>query len=654
MYTDYYQLSADPFRLTPDHRFVYPHESYSKVHASMRHALEQGEGILVVTGRPGTGKSTLVEYFLAGLGSDRVPTAKLVSTQLERDDLLRMVVHAFGLGGKYLNKARLLCRLESHLRKHPRALLVIDEAQNLPASSLEELRMLTNLQADSRPLLQVFLVGQEELRKRLRDPGLEQLQQRLTAVCELRPLDLENTLNYVLHRLGRAGWRGNPAIATDTFPLIHRCTRGLPRFICKQYSRLLLYCATQQRSTLELEDVATVAREMHDEFLLPLSVEGGGNGIDPLPDIESILRLRDVPARQRMSLSGEEEALLNTCPALLTRPPDTVGSISITDDTSVWATFTDTPGTFDFRRMVQGAREYFPHRARRQSVGYGAAALLLVAAYQLGSLYTPQRGMPESGPPAVIRDAVATEELQQPPLPLPLADYPMPGLFLDGALPDTVPEFQGWQTAGLLPALSGSQMQTGRDSSRELVLVVNRGAAQDPALSVERSADSAVATENSVVLADISAGDPNRDAPAVESVPTPEADRVQELLGLAGEAMARDRLMTPRDLSAWHYFQEVFLLDPGNPAATEGLRQITGRYAELATLVLERRQYDRARAFVDRGLRVSSSDQTLLALQRIIEDREAEEARLEALQLAESEPEPSGFFGKLKQFFAGK
>ncbi|MEH6570468.1 MAG: ATP-binding protein, partial [Halioglobus sp.] len=175
MLEHYYNLNADPFRLTPDSRFVYPHPSYIEIRESMHHALQSGDGLLALTGRPGTGKSTMIEWFLGEFKKGEVQWATLSSTNVEGEDLLRMVAYAFGLEAKGLDKSTLVLKLRQQLQEHRRSLLVIDEAQNLSASALEEVQMLTDLQADSRPLLQIFLVGQDRLHERLHDPEMEPL-----------------------------------------------------------------------------------------------------------------------------------------------------------------------------------------------------------------------------------------------------------------------------------------------------------------------------------------------------------------------------------------------------------------------------------------------------------------------------------------------
>ena len=279
MYETYYRLAADPFRLSPDPRFCYEHPSFARARKYMQYALRRAEGFIMVTGRPGTGKTTLVETLLAGLVNGGPVAARLVTAQLGPDELLRKVAYAFGLSAERLDKASLLHQLERFLSQHTRsgrgALLVVDEAQGLNASALEELRLLTNLQENSRPILQIFLVGQEQLRDIVQAPELEQFHQRLIAACHLRPLDPDETRAYVEHRLRRVGWRGDPRISSDAYLLIHRFSAGVPRRVNQVCSRLLLHGAAEDRHGLDGHDVLAVIEDLRAELLAPTDIPEG-------------------------------------------------------------------------------------------------------------------------------------------------------------------------------------------------------------------------------------------------------------------------------------------------------------------------------------------------------------------------------------------
>ncbi len=271
MYEHFYHLKAEPFRLSPDHRFCFNHQSYAKAKAYMQYAFERAEGFVMVTGRPGTGKSTLVNDLVDTLSSSGAKVAKLVSTQLEAADLLRMVAHSFGLQTESLDKATILQRLDKLLMAHHndgrRALLIIDEAQDLSNSALEELRLLTNLQLNNQPLLQIFLLGQEELRALVQGPGMEQVHQRLVAACHLEQLKEDETKAYIIHRLEQVGWQGDPAISNAIYPVIYRFSAGIPRRVNQVCSRLFLHGGVEGSHKLGVEDIKVVIAELQQEQL---------------------------------------------------------------------------------------------------------------------------------------------------------------------------------------------------------------------------------------------------------------------------------------------------------------------------------------------------------------------------------------------------
>lgn len=271
MYETFYGFSQPPFGLTPDIRFCYQHRSYTRAKAYMEYAVMRGEGFLVVTGRPGMGKTTLIQDLLGDLGNGQRLVARIDSTQLDADDLLRFVTYAFGLPAKGLDKATLLHNLGDFLRRRPAgagtAILIVDEAQNLPDRSLEELRLITNLQQGSNALIQIFLIGQESLRDVIRQRNLEQLQQRVVAACHLEPLDLQETRAYVRHRLRCAGWSGDPTFEAEALGLIYQASSGVPRVINKVCDRLLLYGSVDELHSIRGPDARMVIQEFQGEFL---------------------------------------------------------------------------------------------------------------------------------------------------------------------------------------------------------------------------------------------------------------------------------------------------------------------------------------------------------------------------------------------------
>jgi type II secretory pathway predicted ATPase ExeA/outer membrane protein OmpA-like peptidoglycan-associated protein len=271
VYGDFYGFAYPPFGLSPDVRFIYRHPSFSRARAYLEYALYRGEGFVMITGSPGTGKTTLVQDMLDEMEKTGRLAASVESTQVGADDLLRLLVYAFGIQAFGLDKATLLYELRQLLleqtTERERAIVIIDEAQNLSIGSLEELRLLTNLQRDGQPMLQIFLVGQEALRDTVRRPELEQLHQRIIAACHLDLLDLKETRSYMEHRLLRAGWSGDPVFKSGAIRRIFGASGGVPRLVNKLCDRLLLYGGLEERHVLSEKDAQMVLEDLRGELL---------------------------------------------------------------------------------------------------------------------------------------------------------------------------------------------------------------------------------------------------------------------------------------------------------------------------------------------------------------------------------------------------
>jgi putative secretion ATPase (PEP-CTERM system associated) len=270
MYESFYGLTGKPFQLNPDPAFFYASKGHNSAHSFLKYGVYQGEGFIVITGDIGAGKTTVLRALLEELDPRKVVAAQLVSTQLEADDLIRSVAVAFGLPVKGVDKAQLLSTLEAFLAslavESKRALLVVDEAQNLAPRAMEELRMLSNFQLGDHALLQSFLVGQPELRELLRAPDMQQLRQRIIASYHLGPMDATETRGYVEHRLKHVGWKNDPAFEDVAFAAIYSETGGVPRRINQLCNRLLLAGFLAEKHELTAVDVEQVGAEIRDEL----------------------------------------------------------------------------------------------------------------------------------------------------------------------------------------------------------------------------------------------------------------------------------------------------------------------------------------------------------------------------------------------------
>ena len=281
MYAQFYDLDALPFQLTPDPRFFFESTEHRRAMAHLTYGLHHAEGFIVITGEVGAGKTMLVDRLLSQIDARSFLAAKIVTSQLGGEDLLRMVASCFGLDHTGLPKATLLTRIQDYVlakfRTGQRALLIIDEAQNLSFEALEELRMLSNIVVGTATALQSFLLGQPQFRLVMGNPALDQLRQRITAAYHLGPLNEVDTRGYVEHRLQCAGWKGEAIFEDDCFSAIFRHTGGVPRQINALCSRLLLFGFLEGNHTISAADADQVALELRTE-LSAVSVPG------PLPN----------------------------------------------------------------------------------------------------------------------------------------------------------------------------------------------------------------------------------------------------------------------------------------------------------------------------------------------------------------------------------
>ncbi|MBL4829999.1 MAG: AAA family ATPase [Aliivibrio sp.] len=269
MYETHFNLTDKPFKLSPDPKFFFESPHHQRAFAYLQYGLSQGEGFIVVTGPIGTGKTTLARTLLSSIDNNIV-AAQIATTRLTPDELVSLVASQFNIEVEGYSKSEILRRFELFLlqlhSQGKRALLVVDEAQNLPAETVEELRMLSNFQLDDKPLIQSFLLGQEELRPIIALPQMEQFRQRIIASSHLKAFDEQQVKDYIFHRLKKVGWDEFPKLDDNIFTLITDYTLGIPRKINIFVDRLFLYAYLEEIDSIQVTDVNVVIEELSEEL----------------------------------------------------------------------------------------------------------------------------------------------------------------------------------------------------------------------------------------------------------------------------------------------------------------------------------------------------------------------------------------------------
>src|SRR6186713_1004348 len=234
MYTENFKLKELPFRLSPDPQFLYLSRIHSRAKAYMESTIWFTDGFVVITGEIGSGKTTLIETFLKEIDKD-VVVAQLNQTQVSPIEFLQTMLAQFGFSPFKMKKAELITTLNSFLIEQyandRKVLLIVDEAQNLSLKVLEEIRMLSGIEATKEKVLRIILAGQPELNEKLDSPELVQLTQRIRLRFHLGTLSREDLRSYVRHRLDIAGADGREIFAEETFPELFKYTGGVPRLV---------------------------------------------------------------------------------------------------------------------------------------------------------------------------------------------------------------------------------------------------------------------------------------------------------------------------------------------------------------------------------------------------------------------------------------
>jgi general secretion pathway protein A len=264
MYLESFGLKEHPFRLSPDPRFLFLSKQHARARAYMESTVWFSDGFVVITGEIGAGKTTLLEQFISEL-DESVTVARLHQTQVTSIQFLQSLLVQFGIRPFNMRKAELLDALSSHLKKllaeGRRVVIVVDEAQNLDPTVLEEIRMLSDIGPGAGRVVSIIMAGQPELNTTLDSPELEQLSQRTRLRFHLKALTEAETGAYIQHRLEVAG-AGREIITSDTIPMIYRYTGGVPRLINTLCDTAMLVAFGEEKDTVGLEEIREAVREL--------------------------------------------------------------------------------------------------------------------------------------------------------------------------------------------------------------------------------------------------------------------------------------------------------------------------------------------------------------------------------------------------------
>jgi general secretion pathway protein A len=303
MYKEFFGLRANPFNVNPDPRFLFLTRHTEEALACLTYGVQSRKGFVLLTGEVGTGKTTLINKLLEWLRLQQVATAFVFNSRMNVPNFLDYMMADFGIPCESRAKSQVLLRLYNWLldryRAGETAVLIVDEAQNLPDEVLEEIRMLTNLETFTEKLLQIVLVGQPELEQKLKQPHMRQLRQRLTLRAKTYPLTLDETKAYVQQRLRIAGSNGQPIFSPEALVGIHRYSTGIPRVINLICEHCLVSAFVDQQKLVGPAVVEVVARDFDllgnspSASMASLMPQGDKNRFDLIDALRSLSTLAD-------------------------------------------------------------------------------------------------------------------------------------------------------------------------------------------------------------------------------------------------------------------------------------------------------------------------------------------------------------------------
>jgi len=299
MYKKFFGLKENPFNVNPDPRYLFLTHHTQEALACLTYGIETRKGFILLTGEVGTGKTTLVNKLLEWLHKERVSTAFVFNPRLSVMQFFEFMMADFGIPCESRQKGQMLLKLNQWLLERyqagERAVLIVDEAQNLSPQMLEEIRLLTNLETSTEKLLQIVLSGQPELDQKLSQPQLRQLRQRITLRAKTRQLTIEETQGYIQERLRIAGVENTEIFSPEAIAAVYRYARGIPRVTNLLCEHALVSSFVDQLNPVPPEIIEEVARDFDLHIIDPLVQAPAqpfphpSNGDNP-PLIESLLQ----------------------------------------------------------------------------------------------------------------------------------------------------------------------------------------------------------------------------------------------------------------------------------------------------------------------------------------------------------------------------
>lgn len=303
MYKHFFGLRANPFNVNPDPRYLSLTRHTREALTSLAYGILNRKGFILLTGEVGTGKTTLLNQVLDLLSGKRVASAFVFNSRLNVTQLFDLMMADFGIACESGLKSQVLLRLHRWLVERYRAgentVLIVDEAQNLSLTVLEEIRLLTNLETPTTKLLQIVLSGQPELEEKLKQPQLRQLRQRITLHCKLYPLDLEETGSYIAQRLRIAGANGQPIFTPEAVERTYAYSLGIPRVINLLCEHTLISAFVDNQRTVSASKVEEVARELELDQIRPTAPSPSKEDGESLNPTKAPRNLADLAERLR-------------------------------------------------------------------------------------------------------------------------------------------------------------------------------------------------------------------------------------------------------------------------------------------------------------------------------------------------------------------